>query len=402
VRRVALGVVMGMLVWSCTAGAESTTTSQASTPPSSTAGSTVSPTESVPPAPPSSASPPLPMTGPTVSTVPSSSHHARVFCGDLSAAGYRFSEALAYWVAEGTPDRMDADRDGIPCETVYAAEEIQSVLRFDERPGADRLPEGLLCREVAAHGYGFAEALAYWVRDGTPGRMDADRNGIPCETVYDTWEVFRVTSLLDAGWQASLLELPASYGACCGEPDRAPPSPEFPDAGQPLRDGVYAALVSPFADLRSQLEVEVRRWVDCTSQPDQCLPPIEKGEVFVDESQSALVTLPLDETLTVIVQGVPTGPDSVPTQVTGDGGALARLSRYVELACRPGSDPDTQVGIIVIDGFLGPESVCRGPLGLFLNLGYWDHGYWGWTPHFEIRNGEPVLWLWWGALEGAG
>jgi len=32
--------------------------------------------------------------------------------------------AVWYWVAEGRPDRMDADHNGIPCETVYPKEDV--------------------------------------------------------------------------------------------------------------------------------------------------------------------------------------------------------------------------------------------------------------------------------------
>ena len=35
--------------------------------------------------------------------------------------------ATAYWFLEGQPDRMDADRNGIPCETVFPAEAIAWV-----------------------------------------------------------------------------------------------------------------------------------------------------------------------------------------------------------------------------------------------------------------------------------
>jgi hypothetical protein len=48
---------------------------------------------------------------------------------------------------------------------------------------------GLLCRDLASRGYGYAEAVQYWMVDGRPDRMDADRNGIPCETVYTETEV---------------------------------------------------------------------------------------------------------------------------------------------------------------------------------------------------------------------
>jgi hypothetical protein len=30
--------------------------------------------------------------------------------------GYDYTAAVSYWTSEGSPDRMDADRNGIPCE----------------------------------------------------------------------------------------------------------------------------------------------------------------------------------------------------------------------------------------------------------------------------------------------
>jgi len=50
-------------------------------------------------------------------------------------------------------------------------------------------PDGLFCRDLKARGYTFPQALAYWLADGRPARMDADGNGIPCETVYPPAEV---------------------------------------------------------------------------------------------------------------------------------------------------------------------------------------------------------------------
>lgn len=47
------------------------------------------------------------------------------------------------------------------------------------------LESGLLCRDLAHLGYSYAEAVTYWTREGQPDRMDADRNSIPCETVYE-------------------------------------------------------------------------------------------------------------------------------------------------------------------------------------------------------------------------
>ena len=59
-----------------------------------------------------------------------------LFCKDRTGAGWFFYDALAYWVLQGAPDRMDADLNGIPCETVYPADEIDWVINFDQYYGA--------------------------------------------------------------------------------------------------------------------------------------------------------------------------------------------------------------------------------------------------------------------------
>jgi hypothetical protein len=107
-----------------------------------------------------------------------------LFCRDVNAAGYSFDQALAYWVRDGRPDRMDADDNGIPCETVFQAGEIRAAL-----DPVSAYATGLFCRDLADAGSGFGGALLYWVREGTPDRMDADGNGIPCETVFAESEV---------------------------------------------------------------------------------------------------------------------------------------------------------------------------------------------------------------------
>jgi hypothetical protein len=109
---------------------------------------------------------------------------AGLFCRDIEAAGYSFDQALAYWVREGTPSRMDADGNGIPCETLYSAGDVNSVIGASAGFGPD-----LFCYHLVDRGAGFGEAVAYWVSEGVPDRMDADGNGIPCETVYDAAEV---------------------------------------------------------------------------------------------------------------------------------------------------------------------------------------------------------------------
>ncbi|MDH3261724.1 MAG: DUF3160 domain-containing protein [Acidimicrobiia bacterium] len=107
-----------------------------------------------------------------------------LFCRDVEAAGHTFEEALAYWVREGRPSRMDADRNGVPCETVYTAGEVQSLLG-----SAGGYEPDLFCYHLADRGASFGQAVVYWVREGAPDRMDADGNGLPCETVYDPGEI---------------------------------------------------------------------------------------------------------------------------------------------------------------------------------------------------------------------
>jgi hypothetical protein len=46
------------------------------------------------------------------------------------------------------------------------------------------LPDGLRCSDLATFGLGPKQAVDYWFLWGAPGLMDADENGIPCETIW--------------------------------------------------------------------------------------------------------------------------------------------------------------------------------------------------------------------------
>lgn len=109
-----------------------------------------------------------------------------LLCRDLQDRGYSYSAAVTYWQREGLPDRMDKDRNGVPCETVYTVSDV--VARFPElaatRRSADDLSSGYLCRDLKAMGYDVYTAIDYFYYEGEPSRMDEDLNGIPCETVY--------------------------------------------------------------------------------------------------------------------------------------------------------------------------------------------------------------------------
>jgi hypothetical protein len=116
-----------------------------------------------------------------------------LFCRDLKALGYSYSAAVDYWRLYGQPNRMDEDKNGIPCETVFPRGDVvaywpSTVYNNSISYG---LPSGLLCRDLESRGVGVYDALRYYIWEGYPSRMDADSNGIPCETVYpDAAEVW--------------------------------------------------------------------------------------------------------------------------------------------------------------------------------------------------------------------
>jgi hypothetical protein len=97
-------------------------------------------------------------------------------------AEFDLEQIVAYWVAYGMPDNLDGDGNGIPCDEAGA---VDATGFFAGLPSET----GLFCRDLEPAGYSFSEAVAYWVREGAPDRMDADRNRIPCETIYPAEEV---------------------------------------------------------------------------------------------------------------------------------------------------------------------------------------------------------------------
>jgi hypothetical protein len=112
---------------------------------------------------------------------PGRNHPPGLRCRDLTDAPYR--EAVAYWLLEGAPERMDTDGNGIPCETIYGFDgtiDFLDTSRLAEEP----LATGLYCRDLHTDGWSYRSAVRYWLQEGSPQRMDADRDGIPCETVY--------------------------------------------------------------------------------------------------------------------------------------------------------------------------------------------------------------------------
>lgn len=117
-----------------------------------------------------------------------------LFCRDLETKGYSYVAAVDYWRTNGQPNQMDADRNGIPCETVFPASDVEAYWGPqgyvpDSYSGIETLPRGLYCRDLVSRGYSYPQAVDYWWYNGMPDRMDEDRNGIPCETVYPSADV---------------------------------------------------------------------------------------------------------------------------------------------------------------------------------------------------------------------
>jgi Excalibur calcium-binding domain len=51
-----------------------------------------------------------------------------LLCRDIKARGGSYKDAVNYYISEGRPSRMDRDGNGVPCETVYSAAEVQRYL----------------------------------------------------------------------------------------------------------------------------------------------------------------------------------------------------------------------------------------------------------------------------------
>jgi hypothetical protein len=110
-------------------------------------------------------------------------------CGRLRLLGLSYSEAVVYWFLHNRPANLDLNGTGIPCDNTFDGQSIDAFWpQLPLLPG-DELESGLFCRDLDARSYAYPNVVAYWFREGKPDRMDADRNGIPCEALYDPIEI---------------------------------------------------------------------------------------------------------------------------------------------------------------------------------------------------------------------
>ncbi|GAA1540971.1 hypothetical protein [Kribbella lupini] len=112
-----------------------------------------------------------------------------LLCRDLRQRGYGYAAAVDYWRIQGQPRRLDADRNGIPCEPEYPRADVGKYWQGRKVSTLDSVPDGLLCRDLAELGASYGEAVTYWWYSGMPDRLDSDRDGVPCEQVYAASEV---------------------------------------------------------------------------------------------------------------------------------------------------------------------------------------------------------------------
>lgn len=185
---VAVGVILVLLAWLLVLTTKDDPSKQAvSTPTSAPVAPVPVTTKTVAPSVEGTATLPAPVAPKAVGDV--RSLPVGLFCRDLNAKGYSYVAAIEYWRLHGRPNQMDADRNGIPCETVYPRSDVAAYWTGRVVSGGVPWVSGLFCRDLAARGATYAQSVQYWWYYGMPARMDADKNGIPCETVYSATAV---------------------------------------------------------------------------------------------------------------------------------------------------------------------------------------------------------------------
>jgi hypothetical protein len=262
--------------------------------------------------------------------------------------------------------------------------------------------------------------------------MDADENGIPCETAYPASDVAAywgdplptgLTPGPGSGWRPSDRVAPVT-AACCSMNHNGPASPPLPpESGGFPDDGAYSVAVHRQEGHTDSLEFEIRRWLPCSEQPDQCGPDVFPGDVYVDREHSVTRTIILDEGLLVVIRPIACSVDGTWTEVPieGDGTAFGALLRRVDAAVMEiiapiyGTDAVATAGAVDPTFPYGPVPCedlgwvigYRGPESSYLTDGWYsifegDQPSWmyGWWYTVEVIDGAPVLYVWAGQIAG--
>lgn len=245
----------------------------------------------------------------------------------------------------------------------------------------ETLAGGLLCRDLAAIGYPYEAAAWYWIGEGSPDRMDADGNGVPCETVYSGADVAAFwAGPLIAGWEPIRARWTVEPG-CCAEPTTGPPSPAgpIPPDAWPA-DGFYSAAIEGVDE--ATLTLAVRRWVTCDVLPDACIFDWPGEALTTDPASEVERSLRLtDPDVSVVVRPINGATDGRFGALQGTGSAFATLIEVLE------SSPP------LVEPWFGWPDAVQGPYGTYLTQSWW-------ITTLEVRDGEPVLWVWAGQIAG--
>lgn len=345
-------------------------------------------------------------------------------CGDGEAGGTTATTTPAVTTTSPTPttttEPPPTTTTTTPTTTTTTAATSTTTRPPDDR-SVDALPWGLLCRDLAAAGWDYTGAVAYWEVEGRPARMDTDENGIPCETLYPISEVTAywgdplptgLTPGPGSGWRPSSREAPVTP-ACCAENHNGPASPPLPPKAGPFpEDGAFSVWVTREEGATDRLELDIRRWLPCSERPDQCGPDVFPGDVYADPDNAVVRTVDLDDGLLAVIRPIACSADGTWTEapIEGDGTALASLLRRVDatvdLETGGDGDPMFPYGRVPCED-LGWVTGYRGPENSFLTDGRYtifgsDEPTWmyGWWPSLEIVDSAPVLYLWAGQIAG--
>lgn len=126
------------------------------------------------------------------------------------------------WVAGGTPSEENyhaAVWVGPPLDPADPGVDPQPPAPDREVPEQSvvgKLEDGLSCDDLAAQGFSYAEAVAYWSRYSMT--EDVDLNGIapPCEASYSADEVAAVFGPADGRWIVFVSDIPTSSFTAAG------------------------------------------------------------------------------------------------------------------------------------------------------------------------------------------
>jgi len=153
--------------------------------------------------------------------------------GDASY-GMDYATVMHYWMSQGSPDSMDDDRNGLPCETVYPAEVVARVADSPLVVGGAAAGGPVTREQVRAH----AEAVVSGLHspgplfdDGTPDswgawptqttRCGGDAAAPAGSTLYcAAWKFDYGPGRQHGGYLISVLDDTGRYtlaqGPCCG------------------------------------------------------------------------------------------------------------------------------------------------------------------------------------------